>query len=205
MKRLLLAALLTIPLATAPALASPTAQVAGGQTTVELSDEFVDALGSLGVTPSAIAPGRLSLRKGRVSYPIPGGALDLESLKGDIFHTGGLVLEVPGTKVSLLNFIISTTGEAPVLTGLAAVNGDVVDRIPLFDLELTSDPQLTKWGGLKIKDVIVTLNAVGAETLNTVFGVDAFNEGLLIGTASVKTRIFGADDHSDDDSSDDDH
>ena len=107
-----------------------------------------------------------------------------------MFHTGGLTLAVPGTKVYLLNFVISTTGEgAPVLTGIASVNGDVVARIPLFDLDLSA---LTVDGNKKkimLGEVGLALTAVAADTLNNVFGTDAFVEGFVIGTASVDARI----------------
>ena len=199
MKKLLMAVVCTFAIGINTVLAAPTVQVAGGNTTVQLSSEFVGALVSLGVTPSKIEPGRLNLKKGVLKYPIPGGAVDLGSLKGDIFHTGGLALEVPGTKVTLLNFIITTTGEAPLLNGLVTLNGDVVDRIPLFDLALTSEPSISMRGTLRIQDVIVTLNAVAADTLNAVFGVTAFVEGFPIGTATVKTRIMDTDDEDNDD------
>jgi hypothetical protein len=190
MKNLLTATFLTVSLAISSAWAGPTAQLKGGNTTVELSPDFVGALVSLGVAPAATKPGKLKLDKGTVSFPIPSGALDAESLAGDIFHTGGLVLSVPGTRVDLLNFIISTTGENPVLTGVASVNGDVVDRIPLFDLDLdTAEVDVTKKNKLTVTNVGVTLNAIAAATLNSVFGTDAFVEGFPIGTASVETKI----------------
>ncbi len=189
MKNLLIGAMLSLTLAISPAWAGPTVQLNGGKTTVELSPDFVNALVSLGVTPAATKPGVLRLNKGTVSFPIPGGALDAQSLAGDIFHTGGLVLSVPGTTVNLLNFVISTTS-APVLNGIASVNGDVVDRIPLFDLDLTDAiVDASRANRLTVSNVGVTLNAIAAATLNDVFGTDAFEEGFPIGTATVVSRI----------------
>jgi hypothetical protein len=171
------------------AMAGPTAYLKGGKTTVQLSEEFVGALGALGVTPTAIKNGKLNLKKGEVSFRIPAGAIDVETLAGDIFHSGGLGLGVPGVQVSLLNFIISTTDDQ-VLTGLAAVNGDVVDRIPLFNLTLSPDAVDTSSGNkLMVGPVAVTLTAVAAATLNDVFGVDAFTPDFPIGTAYVSTKI----------------
>ena len=191
MKNTLIAFFTAATMVLGTAWAAPTAQLRGGDTTVELSSDFVDALVSLGVEPGRIKPGSLKLNKGTVSFPIPGGAIDAESLAGDIFHTGGLTLAVPGTTVSLLNFIISTTGE-PVLTGIAAVNGDVVDRIPLFDLNLSAAVvEVGKKNQLTVGPVGVTLTDVAADTLNDVFGVDAFTEGFPIGTAYVKSKIRG--------------
>ena len=59
-------------LVASPVLAAPTAQVAGGNTTVELDEEFVGTLVSLGVTPDDIEPGRL---KGlRARFPLACGS-----------------------------------------------------------------------------------------------------------------------------------
>jgi len=191
-------AMLLLALAAQPAAADPTAQVEGGRTSVELSEGFVTALGSLGVAPGAIEPARL--KRGRASFPIPGGALDLETARGDVFHLGGLTLGAGGTTVGLLNFVIDTTGE-PVLTGLVSVNGDLVGRVPLFDLELTEAPELRRWGGLRIDGVNVTLTAEAANALNMIFGVSDFVEGFEIGVARVATRIENLD--SDEDRDDD--
>jgi hypothetical protein len=197
MKNTLIAFFAAATMALGTAWAAPTAQLRGGDTTVELSPDFVNALVGLGVEPGRIKPGSLKLNKGTVSFPIPGGAIDAESLAGDIFHTGGLTLAVPGTTVSLLNFIISTTGE-PILTGIAAVNGDVVDRIPLFDLDLSAAiVEVGNKNQLRVGPVGVTLTDVAADTLNSVFGVDAFTEGFPIGTAYVKAKIRGTQEGTD--------
>jgi hypothetical protein len=199
MKKYLIAAMIACSVAMTTVHAEPTAQLTGGKTTVRLDAGFVDALVSLGVAPSAISPGGLNLRRGYVRYPIVGGVIDLDSLAGDIFHSGGLALEAHDTRVSLYNFIISTTGGEHVLTGVATVNGSVVDRIPLFDLELTKEPRITKWGSLRVWGVNLTLNGIAAVTLNTVFGVDAFEEGLPVGTAYLRTHIAGVEEEDGDD------
>lgn len=203
MARKIAAVLLFMCLSATTAIAAPTAQLNGGKTTVWLSPDFVGALVGLGVSPSSIDPGSLNLRRGYVRYPIVGGVIDLDSLAGDIFHRGGLRLEANDTTVSLYNFVISTLGDTPVLTGVAAVNGDVVARIPLFDLELTREPRVTRWGGLRVWGVEVTLTDTAASTLNQVFGVENFAGGLQIGKAYLKTRVTGVE--GDDDYEDDDY
>ena len=107
-KTTLAASLLIVLCAAGPAAADPTARVAGGRTTVKLSDEFVCALGALGVAAAPIGPA--TLKRGFAAFPIPGGALDLETARGDIFHTGGLSLSAGDTRVQLLNFVIDTQG-----------------------------------------------------------------------------------------------
>lgn len=184
-----------------PALAGPPAQVAGGRTSVVLSDTFTGALGELGVDAGAIAPAKL--RKGKAAFPIPAGALDLATARGDIFHSGGLKLSAGTTTVRLLNFVIDTQDE-PVITGLVFVNGDLVARIPLFDLVLNSAPEVSRSRKLLISDVDVLLSAAAAAALNSVFGIDDFTAGLLIGEGSVETKIASERRSEIDDNEDDD-
>lgn len=185
MKKKFLATFLISLLFVGGAFAAPTAQIIGGLTAVELSPEAVQVFSSLNITLSAIGPATLDLGTGRAEFPIPGGALDLGSLRGDIFHTGGLAFEGPDTTVSLLNFIISTTGQDPVLTALAAVNEDVVDRIPLFKLELTQSLQVSDHETLVIPEVNLTLTQDAAVTLNDAFGTTAFEEDFVFGSADA--------------------
>jgi hypothetical protein len=185
MKKPVLATFLISLLLVGGAFAAPTAQIIGGLTTVELSPEAVQAFNSLNISLSAIPPGRFNPQNSRFSFPIPGGAIDLGTLSGDIFHTGGIALDSSDTNVSLLNFIISTTGQPPVLTGLVAVNDDIVDRIPLYNLELTQPPQEGEYGTIIIPDVNLTLTQTAADVLNDTFGTTAFEANLLIGSAVV--------------------
>jgi hypothetical protein len=188
MRRTTLAAsLLILFCAAGPAAANPTAQVAGGRTTVMLRDEFVAALGALGVAAAPIGPATLNQRF--AAFPIPGGALDLETARGDIFHTGGLSLSAGDTRVQLLNFVIDTQGDAPVLTGLVSKNGDLIARVPLFALTLNEEPNLWWSRVLIVRDVDVTLTAEAAGALNDIFGVSDFVEGFPIGEAVVWTKI----------------
>jgi hypothetical protein len=190
-------ALASVPLLLAsPALAEPTAQLAGGRTQVQLSQTFVDALASLGVEVAPIGTARL--RQGSASFPIPSGALDVETARGDVFHAGGLALRAGATEVRLLNFVIDTTEDA-VLTGLVSVNGDLVDRIPLFDLALSEAPIIERSRFVVVRGVDVTLSADAAEALNGVFGVSAFSAGLPIGEAVLATRVVKDKDRSSDD------
>ena len=177
----MLALALTMALS-AVANAQPTIRFRFGVTSVKLSDGFVEAVSGLGVHVDNIRPA--SLRRGKARFPIPGGAIDAANLRGQILHVGGLSLEAGGTRVELSEFIIDTREPgAPVLTGLAAVNGEVVDRIDLFKLVLTT-PQASG-RRLRIRDVQVLLTSTAADTLNAVFGVEAFVEDFEIGIAKV--------------------
>ncbi len=184
--RSIFALLLVFGMLVTPASANPTAILAEGRTTVTLSNDFLNGLSTLRVAAGTVGEG--SLRSGVASFAITGGALDLANAKGEINHTGGLSLTAGTTRVELLSFNIDTTGARPVLTGLVTANGDLVGRIPLFNLELptlTLPLQPQAFNTLFIPGVKVTLTAEAAGALNSVFGVTAFTEGFNIGTASV--------------------
>ncbi len=166
--------------------AAPTALLTDGKTTVTLSNDFLGALVALRLSAGTVGEG--TLRSGVASFPVTGGALDLATAKGEINHTGGLVLAAGSTRVELLSFNIDTSGSRTVLTGLVTVNGDFVGRLPLFDLTLpavTLPLQPQAFNNLFLPGVRVTLSAEAAQALNTVFGVTAFTGGFNIGTASL--------------------
>ena len=182
--------------ASGTAAAAPTVATVNGGTDVALAAEFVGALTTLGVTPSPAAPGRISAA-GVASFPIGGGEIDADSLRGEINHNGGINLTAGDLVVSLSSFVIDTTGTAPVLTGLVKANGSVVGRITLFDLALTGAPTIGPAPGvsklqafdgrLALAGVDATLSAEAAAALNEAFDVDAFVAGLPIGVAAVQT------------------
>jgi hypothetical protein len=184
-----LAAGALIPLS---ASAAPTVNTLGGETRVQLSGDLVGALTSLGVSVRASYPARL--RGAQASFPIPGGELDLGTLKGEVDHAGGLTLRAGATEVNLSSYTIDTTGAAPVLTGLVKVNDSVFGRLPLFDIGLVSAPVVrglhARAGSVQLDNVQLTLNADAAAALNAVLNVDAFQAGLPIGTARVQTYFY---------------
>jgi hypothetical protein len=160
------------------------ATLIGGQTSVNLSGGFRTALGTLGIRLGRITPARVV--NTRATFPIADGLLDLSTGRGEIYHTGGLRLTKNNTQLKLQNFIIDTTGQTPVLTGLASVNGQVVGRIPLFNLQLPADgADDFSIRFVNIRNVGVTLRPEAAQALNQVFNTTAFTPGFNIGTASV--------------------
>lgn len=169
------------------AFAQKTKTVEGGGTSVALSSGFVAALQSLGVTPGTVEPTKL--QNGKASFPINGGALDLKTLKGEIIHIGGLTLTARSTEVRLQAFIIDTTGSAPVLTGLVIVNGGLLARVPLFDINLSRSSIKLAGDDLTVRGVGLTLDKTAAAALNQIFNVSAFKAGLPIGTATVTAEL----------------
>lgn len=180
-----LAAFLTLP------AFSQAVPVASGRTTVQLAPAFLSALTSLGVRPSVIGQGRLS--GALLSFPITQGNVSAATLRGEIFHTGGLQLEAGTTRVQLVNFTIDTTGNVPVLTGLVLANGEVVGRIPLFGLRLPGNLTLPLRPAsgvfVELGNVGVELSRDAAAALNGAFSVSAFTQGFGIGTATVRAVL----------------
>jgi hypothetical protein len=171
--------------------AAPTEATRGGATSVRLSADFVNALGSLKVTPAPIAPGRLKATQSGVvaSFPITAGAVDLGTIKAEIDHAGGLSLTAGSMSVELSAFVIDLAGNRPVLTGLVTVNDSLLGRVPLFDLALTSRSVSANDDFLRVGDVAVTLSQEAAAALNGVFKVTAFVFGFPIGTGFVRAIL----------------
>lgn len=181
----------------ASAFGQNTKTVETGRTSVKLSGDLVSALQSLGVKPGTVDPSKL--RGGSVNFPVTGGAIDLKSIKGEIIHSGGLTLTAGQSQVRIQAFIIDTTGTAPVLTGLVTVNGALLGRVPLFDINLAGGSINANHGMLTITGVTLTLDKTAAAALNQVFNVKAFTPGFPIGTAKVIAALDGSNDDRDED------
>jgi len=182
-----------------PAAAAPSVQLTKGATEVALYASFVDALGSLGVTPGSVLPGSLipTSNSAKVAFPIPTGELDSDPLQLEIFHSGGLTLTAGGTRVALTSFIIENLGGHLQLTGIVKADDTIVGRIPLFRVVLTQAPDVTRPAGgaahLSIKGARLSLTKEAAEALNGVFGVTAFKKGFPIGVAKVSATLRNLD------------
>jgi hypothetical protein len=165
-----------------------------GTTDVTLSSGFVGALESLNVKLGLVNPTMVS---GTVaSFPITGGAIDLDTASGNFVHSGGLTLEGGANKVRLQSFIIDTTASTPVITGIVIVNNKVVGRLPLFDLRFPAGfkvPLNTKGNTLALTGVGLLLDAKAAAALNSVYSVSAFTPGFNVGTAKVTAYVSSAD------------
>jgi hypothetical protein len=167
--------------------------LSGRSTAVALDSGFVEALGTLKLTPAPVGDGTIS-KKGTASFPITGGNVTYYEpgsvspyVQGNIDHAGsGLSLTGGGKKVELTDFVVDP-GKS-VLTGKVSVDGKVaVESAPLFFLDgRTLKPLEAKENGTAVlAGTTVKLKAEAAELLNTTFGVDALKEGLVIGVAKI--------------------
>jgi len=188
-----------------------TVDVKTGMTSVVLDESFKTALSDLGAETKKIIPGQFVKGHQTHRFPIRGGAFDLSSLQAEIIHSGGVKIFTDTVVVSLTDFIITlpapdepaepvidpVTGlplpveppPVPTLSALVTVDGHLLGRIALFELEV---PALSKPHGLppnkklSLENLPLSLTADGAEALNTAFGVTTFVEGAAAGTASVR-------------------
>jgi hypothetical protein len=156
-------AVLGLAMTAITAYAAPTAQIQGGQTSLVLSEDSLQALVSCQVDrikPAVVKPGGDRLR-----FSIGSGALDLDSTLGEIEHRGGVLLQCDGgaNVVGLQNFRIdhqlaeTDTDPAGVselrVTGLVSVNGSLTERIPVFT-PLDENVDISVNGNvLRIRDV----------------------------------------------------
>jgi hypothetical protein len=121
-----------------------------------------------------------------VTYYKPGSVSPY--VQGEIDHDGaGLSLEGGGKRVELTDFVVDPG--ASVLTGKVTVDGEVAaESAPLFFLDgRTLNPlEVNEGDGTAVLEgTTVKLKAEAAELLNTTFGVDALQEGLVVGVAEI--------------------
>jgi hypothetical protein len=176
--------------------APPTSAVATerGWTSVRLDQNLIPTLQSLGISLSPLAPSTLFFASlGIASFPIDSGVFDAVNSAGEISHSGGLVFTSGPKQLVVSSFVIEVSspasGQSPILTGLATANGQLLGRIPLFDIDLSSAGITFPHWRLKIRDVDLSLNADAAAALNGFFDTTAFTDDIAIGRAKVDAFI----------------
>jgi hypothetical protein len=150
----------------------------GDATTLALDPGTGDALAGLGVSAEPIGPATASAAG--IAFPITSGNSDLDTLAGTIRHSGGLALVKGSTRVELTSFYIQVD-EAPDLTAL--VGGQ---RVSILSLDLSGLTREVSGRTVTLGGVKASLTAAAAGALNQAFDTDAFTEGLVLGTATVR-------------------
>jgi hypothetical protein len=181
------------PAATAVEPVAEIPTLTGQDTAVTLDPGFVEALGSLKLTPAPVGQAEIS-EAGVASFPITGGNVKYFKpgsvspyVQGMIDHDGsGLSLTGGGKTVELTDFAVDP-GQS-VLNGKVSVDGTVAaESAPLFFLDgRTLKPlQANDDGTAVLEGTTVKLKDEAAQLLNQTFGVDALSEGLVIGVAKI--------------------
>ncbi len=178
------------PIASIPALD-------GVDTQVTLDAGFVEALGTLGLTPGVIGGATLS-PEGVLAFPITGGNVDYYDpaedyrpyVQGQIDHEGsGISLTAGDTVVELTDFVIDPgTSE---LTGTVTVNGEVAgEDVFIFNLDgSTLNPlEMDADGNAVLEGTTVYISEDAAPLLNDTFMTDAVTDQLVVGIAKITAR-----------------
>jgi hypothetical protein len=180
---------------TEQATPEPVAQIdnlTGEVTAVKLDAGFVEALGSLKVTPGVL--GTAKLENGSLKFPITGGNVTYYEpgsvspyVQGLIEHDGsGFSLTAGGKQVDLEDFEVDPG--TSTLTGKVSVDGKVAaEAAPLFFLDgRTLQPlRTTDDGRAVLEGTTVKLKQEAADLLNETYGIDALKAGLVIGVAKI--------------------
>ena len=161
----------------------------GGDTSVTTAPGIAATLLSHGIVPLAVLPGTegAAISSGNVAvtftFPVTGGWVNLATLHGTIYHSGGILFIDPSTgkQIEVSNFVISV--HQGVLT--AEVNGNPKVRVPLLDLSLAHATVHTGWKKVQISGIVLTLTSTAASALDNTFGTTLFTAGLELGTAST--------------------
>ena len=185
--------------ASTKAAPEPVAQidpVSGRDTQVALDQGFVEALGTLKLTPAPVGDGQIS-KAGVARFPITGGSVTYYEpgsvspfVQGELDHDGsGLSLTGGGKTVELTDFVIDP-GKS-VLTGTVSVDGKVAAKAaPLFFLDgRTLKPLETTASTATLEGTTVKLKDEAATLLNDTFGTDALKGGLVIGVAKIDLNL----------------
>jgi hypothetical protein len=178
--------------APAPKPAAQIEPVSGQKTEVTLDGGFVDALGTLQLTPAPVGNGvitragvaRFPITSGNVTYYKPGSVTPF--VQGEIDHDGsGLSLTGGGKTVELTDFVVDPG--ASVLTGKVSVDGTVAaESAPLFFLDGRRLKPLRTAGSTAVfEGTAVKLKDEAASLLNDTFGMDALAGGLVVGVAKI--------------------
>ena len=152
-----------------------------GATSLTVDPGTLAALGSLGVTPGAVAPGKLE--GATYAFPIT-NPLRSALRTGVIRHAGGISLSAGGTTVQLTDFDIKLKDR--LLFG--KVNGS--GPVALLDLDYSDTRIKFRRGRLEIGPIGTTLTAGAAAALNGAFGVSAFTDDTVLGDATTRYRVF---------------
>lgn len=152
-----------------------------GATTLEVDPGTLSALGGLGVAPGAVAPA--TLEGATYSFPIT-SSLFSTLRTGIVRHSGGISLTAGATTVLLTEFEINLVRRQ--LFG--KVNG--AGPVALLDLDYGRLGPSFRGGRLAVGPVGTTLTQGAAEALNGAFGVTAFTDQTVLGTATINYQLF---------------
>src|SRR5579875_300819 len=152
--------------ATASSPACSSVHLKGAETSLTTAPGIAAALLSHGIVPLAVLPGTegASIGGGNVAvkftFPVTGGWVNLATLHGTIYHSGGILFTDPATgrQIEVGNFIINV--HQGTLT--AEVNNTPSVRVPLLDISLAHASVHASGKTVRISGIVLTLTAAAA-------------------------------------------
>ncbi len=159
---------------------APAAAKLGGKTVLAPEAATFETLTGAGVT---VAPsGDADAGSSGISFPITGGRVNVEDVKGKIKHSGGLTFSGNGTSLTVENFVIKV-GDKNVIRADVAGGG----KVRLADLDLSAAKINQRGGKVVISRVDVLLANKAARALSATFGLPDL-AGADLGDAKVKVK-----------------
>jgi len=154
-------------------MATEMATLVGESTYLLLNSVTAETLTENGV---AVAPAEPAVAAdGGIVFPITGQEVDAATLAaGVITHTGGLTFTAGGTELTATDFSVDLG------TGILTATLPDGSPLPLLNLDLSAVKVNDTDAGQEVAGAIGRLTAEAATALNGTFGVELFNEGMVI-------------------------
>ena len=152
----------------------------GGKTTLAPEASTFEALADAGVSVAPV--GNAKAGANGISFPITGGDVNLDKVKGKVDHAGGLEFSGHGTSLTLQDYVIKI-GKKDVLRADVAGGG----KVRLADLDLSAAKVKASGSKVVISNVDVLLAQKAAAALSATFGLPDLT-GADLGDARVKLR-----------------
>jgi len=182
---LVIAALL--PLGSMALHAQNAKQLTSGTTTLTLDSNLLLGLqaASITVTPAAPATGTSN----SATFPVATGGVDMDTLIGVVYTSGGLTFSSSSTTVTLSQFaILSQPDQKPVMYALVTLNGKVEGLVGAFNID-GNFTNTSSGATLTLNNLTIALSQLGANLLNTSFGGTIFSGGQTVGTANLSGAV----------------